>query len=79
MNCEVNWYRFKNWCHELCPGGQDEDDLDLNAALSEITATCLSADGTCSGPGNTNTSQAGSTGNYPGTGRPKPLQDVTND
>lgn len=68
MNCQVNWYPFSNWCHELCPGAQDEDDLELNAALSEITATGVSADGTQWGPRNTDTPRLGSTGNYPGQG-----------
>lgn len=76
MNSKVNWYPFSNWCQELCPGGQDEDDLDLNVALSEITATCVSADGTRSGPRNTDTPKAGQHREFPG--RPKPLHDVIN-
>lgn len=43
----MNWSPFSDWCHEPCPGGQQEDDLDL----SEIPGSCVSADGTTQAQG----------------------------
>lgn len=69
----MNWSPFSDWCHEPCPGGQQEDDLDL----SEIPGSCVSADGT---------TQAQGTLTPPGLGaqglsrdrEAKPLHDVIN-